>query len=195
MVVLLQNLSHIKQNNVNAMRNKSEKEIKELIKQAKRGDLTAFSELYEINFSSIYRYAFSKVRNKHYAEDIASHTFLKMIDSIENFSWREIPFKAWLIKIAHNLSIDHFRRMSKETENNIFHSEKLDNIEDKVINGVLFEKVLKVLDALDKKYKNVILLRFIAGLSCKETAAFMKVSEDNVRTIQHRALKMIRDEL
>lgn len=165
-------------------------DLKDLVEKAKKGDTMALSALYESNFISVYRYAFAKVGNKQDAEDIAGNTFLRMIDNIETFTWKEVPFKAWLIRIAHNLAMDHFRK--KAHEKAIDDQSYIYEFEDQVADEIVLKQTLSSLNDLSEKHRSVLMLRFIAGLSCKETAVFMKMSEENIRITQHRALKQLR---
>lgn len=168
-------------------------DLSEIVDKAKKGDLMALSQLYEAHFSSIYRYAYAKVGNKHDAEDVTSNTFLKMLDNIQNFEWQNVPFKAWLIRIAHNLAIDTFRRNAKENIGET--QESANDIEQKVLDKMIFEDTISFLDKLNENHKQVLLLRFFAGLSCKEAAFFMKTSEENIRIMQYRALKTLRSQI
>ena len=70
---------------------------------------TALEELYLIHFDRIYSYLHMTVGNRHDAEDLTTQTFLRMLESIGKFRFQAAPFSAWLFRIAHNLSMDHFR--------------------------------------------------------------------------------------
>lgn len=164
-----------------------------LVEKAKKGDIMALSSLYEMHFLSVYRYAYAKVGSIQEAEDITSNTFLKMMDNIDTFTWKEIPFKAWLVRIAHNLAIDHFRK--KAQEHNYQNQVVADPTRDTVADQIVLKETLNALNELTEKNRSVLLLRFIAGLSCKEAALFMKTSEENIRIMQHRALKQLRNKI
>src|ERR1700709_702934 len=85
------------------------KRVRGLVERAQQGDRAALEELYLIHFDRIYSYLHMSVGNKHDAEDLTTQTFLKMLESIKRFRWQSAPFSAWLFRIAHNLSMDHFR--------------------------------------------------------------------------------------
>src|SRR6478735_996776 len=89
--------------------NATTEELKALVARAQKGEREALEELYLIHFDRIYGYLHVTVGNRHDAEDITTQTFLKMIESIGKFRWQSAPFSAWLLRIAHNLAIDHFR--------------------------------------------------------------------------------------
>ena len=84
-------------------------EIRKLVEQAQQGDRSALEELYLIHFDRIYSYLHMTVGNRHDAEDLTTQTFLRMLESIGKFRFQSAPFSAWLFRIAHNLSMDHFR--------------------------------------------------------------------------------------
>ena len=84
-------------------------EVRKLVERAQAGDRDALEELYLIHFDRIYSYLHMTVGNRHDAEDLTTQTFMRMLESIGKFRFREAPFSAWLFRIAHNLSMDHFR--------------------------------------------------------------------------------------
>src|SRR5438045_9202564 len=87
----------------------STEHVRRLVERAQQADRSALEELYLIHFDRIYSYLHMTVGNRHDAEDLTTQTFLKMLESIGRFRWQSAPFSAWLFRIAHNLSMDHFR--------------------------------------------------------------------------------------
>ena len=71
------------------------------------------SSLYEEYYGRIARYAFTRIGDRAEAEDLAGEVFLKALQSLESYEGRGIPMQAWLFKIAHNLVVDHLRKMAK----------------------------------------------------------------------------------
>ena len=84
-------------------------QIRRLVERGQQGDRAALEELYLIHFDRIYSYLHMTVGNRHDAEDLTTQTFLRMLESIGKFRFQSAPFSAWLFRIAHNLSVDHFR--------------------------------------------------------------------------------------
>ena len=84
-------------------------QVRRLVERAQAGDRDALEELYLIHFDRIYSYLHMTVGNRHDAEDLTTQTFLRMLESIGKFRFQSAPFSAWLFRIAHNLSMDHFR--------------------------------------------------------------------------------------
>ena len=90
-------------------RRESSAYVRRLVALAKQGDGRAFEELYLLYVDRVYNYLHLSVGNRHDAEDLTNQTFIKMLESIDRFVWRQAPFSAWLFRIAHNLAMDHFR--------------------------------------------------------------------------------------
>src|SRR5512137_1547152 len=81
----------------------------ELVKRAQH-NREAFAELYEIYYQRIFNFALKRTANIQLALDITSITFLKALNQIKKFRWRDVPFGAWLYRIASNEINDHYRR-------------------------------------------------------------------------------------
>jgi len=73
-----------------------------LVERAQQNDPEAFAELYELYFNRIYRYITLKIGDRYEAEDMTQQVFLKALKSITSYKYREVPFSAWLYRIAHN---------------------------------------------------------------------------------------------
>src|SRR4026209_1405459 len=84
-------------------------EIRRLVERGQKGARPALEELYLIHFDRIYSYLHMTVGNRHDAEDLTTQTFLRLLESIGKFRFQSAPFSAWLLRIAHNLSMDYFR--------------------------------------------------------------------------------------
>jgi RNA polymerase sigma-70 factor (ECF subfamily) len=85
-----------------------------LVLKAQQKDSKAFSELYEAYFDKIYRYILLKTGNQSDAEDMTQQVFLKALKSLPSYKYQEVPFSAWLYRIAHNQMVDHFRKSSRQ---------------------------------------------------------------------------------
>ena len=173
---------------------KNDQELQEIIKRAQKGDVEALSEIYEHFFDRIYRYILIRVRSKETAEDLAGQTFLKMLERLAGFKWRGAGFRSWLFRIAHNLVIAWFRQ-KKVTCFELGDFKAVGSAEDSALANQTLSEVLGAFASLNENQRHVILLRLIGGLSCRETAQTLALSEANVRTLQHRALAIVRKEL
>ncbi|MDY6907557.1 MAG: sigma-70 family RNA polymerase sigma factor [Chloroflexota bacterium] len=170
---------------------------KGLVEGAKRGDPQAFARLYEEYFDRIYRYVAVRVGGGAVAEDITEEVFLKMIESIASFRWRGVPFSAWLFRIAHNQVVDHLRRAARRPSVGL--SESIiaadDDPETIAEHSMSIEQVNVAIECLTKNQRDVIALRFAAGLSIAEVAVVMDRREGAVKALQHSALVALRKRL
>ena len=85
-----------------------------LVRQAIDGNQSAFTQLYDEHFDRIYRYIYFRVNSRAEAEDLTQEVFLKALQAIGSYKWRDVPFASWLFRIAHNQVIDHSRKQSKQ---------------------------------------------------------------------------------
>ena len=164
--------------------------VRRLVESAKKGDRTALEELYLAHFGRIYTYLRLSVGNRHDAEDLTNQTFIKMLESIDRFVWRQVPFSAWLFRIAHNLAIDHFRagrRLQPEEE-----PKRPDAVEasaeDEALESIGRERTLGMIDGLSLDQQQVLMLKFVFNFSNAEAAAILGKTEGAIKSLQHRAL-------
>lgn len=169
--------------------------IDRLVEESQQGNLKAFSELYDVFFSQIHRYVFYKV-SRDQVEDVVSDIFMKVWTQLKKYRKQGSPFRSWVYRIAHNTVIDHYRthREFYELEEKILDHEEMspEHHTERSLNG---ERVHRALRRLGKPYQDAILLKFMNHLSNREIAEMLSVSESNVRTLQHRALRKMRDML
>lgn len=170
----------------------------ELVTQAKNGEREAFGVLYERHLDAIYRYLSYRLGTVEDAEDLTTTVFLRAWQKIDSYSWRGLPFLAWLYRIAHNLVID-FRRANKtewidiETQGNLRDEALVP--ERQVTHDLQVRDVMDAMDELDTLHQEVLTLRFLVGLSHRETASILDKSESATRVLQYRALKALRTKL
>jgi RNA polymerase sigma factor (sigma-70 family) len=158
----------------------------ELIQQFLSGDKAGIEMLINRHKSKVYTYILLVVKNQQLAEDIFQDTFIKVIRSLIDGKYKDNGrFVSWVIRIAHNLIIDHFRKEKQintlsndDYESDIFNSRKLSdqNIEDVLIKEQITSDVRQLIDELPEEQKQVILLRHYGGMSFKEIADQTDVS-------------------
>jgi RNA polymerase sigma-70 factor (ECF subfamily) len=133
----------------------------------------------------VFSYILMIVKDKAIAEDIFQDTFIKIINTIRSgFYKEEGKFIQWAMRIAHNLTIDHFRRIKKiptienKDEFNIFDTIKVydESIEEKMITEQIHADVKSLLEMLPDEQKEVIILRHYADMSFKDIAEHTNVS-------------------
>ncbi len=152
----------------------------ELVQAYIKGDSDAIESLIQRHRSKVYTYIVLTIKNQPLAEDIFQETFIKVIQSLRAGKYRDNGrFLSWVIRIAHNLIIDHFRKEKQlnaisndDTEMDLFNSQKLsdDNIEDQLVNTQIRNEIRSLVNALPGDQRDVVLLRHYGGLSFKEIA-------------------------
>ena len=161
------------------------------VEAAKLGEAEALGRLYEHYFPRIYRYVVSRLRSNEDAEDVTEEVFLRIIDNIGSFEWRGLPFGAWVFRIARNEVVSHVRRqrsrgMSAQLTESI-PDEGRDHTELVEID-LTFKVVQVAIEQLPEAQRQVVTLRFVAGLTVAETAQTLKKTENNVKVLQHKAI-------
>jgi len=130
------------------------------------------------------------------AEDISQEVFIRAWNAIGRYKITGAPFSAWLISIAHNLIVDHYRASRRLVS--LEDSEASRQTDDETNPEAMTEASLKrdyvrgAILKLKGERQQVVLMRFIDGLSYSEIARALKKSEGAVRVIQYRALNDLR---
>jgi RNA polymerase sigma factor (sigma-70 family) len=158
----------------------------ELVVEFMSGGQQAIEVLIHRHRKRVFGYILLLVKNHTIAEDVFQDTFVKVIKSLHAGKYVENGrFVSWVMRIAHNLIIDHFRREKQlKTVSNdssavdIFNSPKFSdtNVEDNIIYDQIMLEVRNLVDTLPDEQKEVVMLRHYAGLSFKEIAEQTNVS-------------------
>jgi RNA polymerase sigma-70 factor (ECF subfamily) len=173
-------------------------DVRRLVARAQAGDRRAIEELYRIHFDRIYGYLQLSVGNPHDAEDLTNQTFIRMLQSLDRFAWRSVPFSAWLFRIAHNLAIDHFRaarRWQPEEQPPEPPGLREPSAEDAAFDALGREAMLELVESLSPDQKQVLMLRFAFDFSNGEIAAILGKTEGAIKSLQHRALASLQRQL
>ena len=164
-----------------------------LVDRARAGDRVAMGGLYDLYAEKIYRYVLVRVNgNPSDAEDITAEIFVRMIDALPRFQWQDVPFLAWLFRIAHNQVVSHHRRANARPAKTPI--EEMDFVDPKhgtewlVEQKLLLEDVYEAAKKLPEAQRRVVELRFGAQLSVRETAQILGKSENNVKVLQFKAI-------
>jgi RNA polymerase sigma-70 factor (ECF subfamily) len=179
-------------------RERGEPNVRALVEGAQRGDREALEELYLIHFDRIYSYLHLSVGNRHDAEDLTTQTFLKMLEAIGRFRWQSVPFSAWLFRIAHNLSIDHFRaRRRVQTEGEVPEVPGMEesSAEDQAMDSLGQAGMLALIERLSAEQRQVLTLKFLFGFANADVAGILGKTEGAVKSLQHRALASLQKRL
>jgi RNA polymerase sigma-70 factor (ECF subfamily) len=172
--------------------------VRQLVDRAQQGDRDALEELYLIHFDRIYSYLHVTVGNKHDAEDLTTQTFLKMLESIGKFRWQSAPFSAWLFRIAHNLSMDHFRarrRWQPEEEVPEPIGSEEPSAELQAMQSLGRQSMLELIDKLSPEQQQVLTLKFVFNFANSDVAKILDKTEGAIKSLQHRALASLQKQL
>ncbi len=173
-------------------------DIRTLVERGQAGDRAALEELYLIHFDRIYSYLHMTVGNRPDAEDLTTQTFLRMLESIRSFRFQTAPFSAWLFRIAHNLSMDHFRanrRWQPEEEVPEPQGSEERSAEDEAFQSIGRQSMLELIDSLSPEQQQVLTLKFVFNFSNAEVATILDKSEGAVKSLQHRALASLQKQI
>jgi len=173
-------------------------EIRRLVERGQQGDRAALEELYLIHFDRIYSYLHMTVGNRHDAEDLTTQTFMRMLESIGRFRFQTAPFSAWLFRIAHNLSMDHFRanrRWQPEEEVPEPRGSEERSAEDEAFQSIGRQSMLALIDSLSQDQQQVLTLKFVFNFPNADVAKILDKTEGAIKSLQHRALASLQKQI
>jgi len=165
-----------------------------LVQRAIDRETSAFAELYDRHVVRIYRHIYYLVNDAREAEDLTAQTFLKAWEAVDRYKERGAPFVAWLLRIAHNLTVSHLRakRDHSELQDYYVDPKMARNPEQALEQTTDEEHVREAVLKLRAEQRQVIVLRFVEEMDYREVAAVIGKSVPAVRVIQHRALGNLR---
>jgi RNA polymerase sigma-70 factor, ECF subfamily len=164
------------------------------IARTKEGERSALHFLYVRYSEDVHRYVKSIVRDHHEAEDITQSLFVKLMSAIQGYQARNVPFAAWLLRVARNAALDSLRAKRALPSDEI-------RISDEGRHLIAFERCQSLKDALAQlppEQREVLVLRYIAGLQPREIAEVLNKTESSIHGLHHRgrrALKAALEEL
>lgn len=156
-----------------------------LITMYRQGDDQAVNTLIERHRKRVYNYILMLVKDSNIADDIFQELFIKVLASIKGGKYSDSgKFISWVLRIAHNMVIDHFRQnsnkktISTDGEVDILNDKSLvfGNIEDKLIEDQTIKDIRVLVDMLPVEQREVVVMRHYLGFSFKEIAEHTDVS-------------------
>lgn len=167
-----------------------------LVQQAQGGNLTALGTLYDQHYQPIFRFIWSRVKDQATAEDLTGELFVRMVYSLPDYRADGTPFRAWLYRIARNLVTDHHRKygrhealdLTQTAVTSVSEEDPMQLIDMKLT----AESVQQALARIDPAQREVVELRFLAGLSLQEVADTLDKTVAAVKALQHRGLSTLR---
>ena len=174
---------------------------RELVRRMQAQDPDAFGAIYESYLPRLYRYCLVRLRNPIEAEDAAEDIFVRVLSSIDRFTWRPMgasrsPFAAWIFRIAHNHLVSIYRRaavrpgldpLSETIADEQRGPEELAERRSEI------DEAFEAVALLPEAQRDVVLLRFGSGLSVAETAAALNKTQGNVKVLQHKGVRRLRE--
>ena len=174
-----------------------EESLDRLVADAKRGNTEAFGRIFDEYAGPIYRFIASRVSRPSDAEDLTQLVFVKALEALPRYEARGIPFGGWLFRLARNAIIDQIRTRREHLslvaattrESEEASPEAMASLRDDL------DQVAAALAQLTDDQREVIELRFFAGLSVAEAAEAMGRQEGTIRGLQFRAIGALRRSL
>jgi RNA polymerase sigma-70 factor, ECF subfamily len=160
------------------------------VERAKQGDQDALRFLYVTYSDNVYGYVCSIVRDLHAAEDVTQQVFAKLITVISKYDDRGVPFFAWLLRLARNVSIDHLRANRLTPTESV-----LDSTADAGADPDRVMTVRAALATLPEEQREVLILRHLVGLTPGQIADRMGRTEGSIHGLHHRGRRALRREL
>jgi RNA polymerase sigma-70 factor, ECF subfamily len=180
------------------MNNMSEESDSKLIAQAKE-DPEAFGLLYERYVERIYNYIYYRTNNHHVAEDLTARTFYKTLQHISRYEDRGAPFSAYLYRIAHNLVANWHRDNSRRQiisldslKMTAGERSKPDRVTEKKGEQ---QRLLEAVRRLPADRQQLVILKHVEQMSNAEIGAVMGRTEGAIKSLYHRTLVALREEL
>jgi RNA polymerase sigma-70 factor (ECF subfamily) len=161
------------------------------VQHAKRGDPEAIRYLYVRYADNVFGYVRSIVQDDHDAEDVTQHVFAKVMVVIGKYEQRAIPFSAWILRVAHNVAIDHVRARRAVPCDEVRGSDAPSDERATECRQDLCDALAR----LTPEQRNVVVLRHVVGLAPGEIAERMGKSEDSIHGLHHRGRCAVRRSL
>jgi RNA polymerase sigma-70 factor (ECF subfamily) len=153
----------------------------------------ALTEIYDTYAVKIYSYIYHRTGDSALAEDLTGDVFIRMLEAIQSDRGWNTSLQGWLYRIAHNLVVDYFRRRSKrdgvELDERWMAAENPTTSFEGLFSSHQLQTAMRF---LTEEQQQVIILKFVEGLSNSEVAEVMDKTEGAIKALQHRALAALR---
>jgi len=168
-----------------------------LVERAKR-DPEAFGLLYERYVGRIYRYLYYRTGNHQDAEDLTARTFYRALEHLPRYQERGLPFVAWLYRIAHNIVVnwqrDRQRRPVVALDHVVMHAAEGDP-QGMIEEAEEQERLLRAFYALSADRQELLILKFVEGMTNAQIGTIMGRSEGAIKSLYHRTLLELKKHL
>jgi RNA polymerase sigma-70 factor (ECF subfamily) len=171
-----------------------------LVTRVQAGDPDAFAILYSRYYERVYGYLRVMLRDPHEAEDAAQQVFVKVLEALPRYERRDRPFRAWFMTIVRNVAFDYLRKRSRiqpsdaEAIDARLRSLASSELEPEML-GIADRDLSPMLEDLSPAQRQVVLLRYVLGLSNGEAGRILGRTPVAIRGLQYRALRALRGQL
>lgn len=162
--------------------------VSRAVKRAQDGDREALGFLYARYADNVYGYVRSIVHDHHEAEDVTQHVFAKLIHVIGKYEERDVPFFAWILRVARNVAVDHLRRQRMIPVEEV---RKADEMAPDPVSSGRMTDLREALSSLPMAQREVLVMRHFAGLSPMEIAERTGRSEGSIHGLHHRGRRAL----
>lgn len=169
---------------------------------AAQADNAAFAPLYERYVGKIYNYLYYRTGNARDAEDLTARVFQRALTGLDRYTSRGLPFSAWLYRIAHNLVANWHRDQGRRQHLSLHElgSQDLRGLSAEAPETVAAsqeerETLMRAVRQLSSERQQLLILKFVEQLSNAEIGVVLGRSEGAVKSLYHRTLLSLRDEL
>ncbi len=161
------------------------------VTKAQAGDPAGLHFLYVAFAPDVQRYVASFVQDHHEAEDITQNVFAKLMTAIGKYERREVPFAAWILRVARNAALDHMRARRTIPTEEVRVADN-GNVQTSLDRG---RDLRQALEGLPEDQREVLVLRHIVGLSPTEIATTLGKTESSVHGLHHRGRRALQANL
>lgn len=172
---------------------------RQLVYEAKT-DFSSFDRLYDYYFPKVYGFVYNKIQDHQKTEDLVSEVFVKILEALPKFEWKNVPFGAWIFRIVRNHLHDYYGKSAKDhtalAEDFDIQDDSRHNQPHTVAHlNEVEQVVVQELKKLNETERTVVEMKFFVGMKNKEIAGLLATKENNVGIILFRALKKLKGPL
>lgn len=165
--------------------------VQKAVAHAKAGDPEGLHFLYLRYSPDVLRYVNSVVHDRHEAEDITQNVFAKLITTIGKYEQRDVPFTAWILRVARNAALDHVRARRAIPSDDV----RVADTGQAEISLDRSQALRQALAELPEDQREVLVLRHVVGLSPVEIAETLEKTESSVHGLHHRGRRTLKASL
>lgn len=166
----------------------------DLLERARRLEEPALSAIFDQYYDLLFRYIYHHIGNRLTAEDLTSDVFRNLLEQLKQGRGPTQSLKAWLYRVAHNLMVDELRRGKYRQHDELDENQQTPDLHigDQVQKSIEEQTLLKAINSLTEKQRDVISLKFMFGLENEEIAQVLGINIGTVKALQFRGLQALR---